>query len=642
MFKTMLHDSLRSQHPRLLYTGLLVTVVIALAKFFGVFQSFELKTLDVFLRFRPAEAIDERITIVEVTDEDISKLATYPIPDSVLFEALATIQQYQPRAIGLDIFRDFPVYDLSLPSHRVDTTGHRKFIEIIQNNQNIVVVDSILAPVVLPPPDIPLEQVGFADSILDEDGFVRRSLLGSPDEDGQFRFSFTILLAQKYLEGEGFELKNGRRDPVAMRFGDVELSSVHSTSRGYITSHIGGNPVVLINFRSGPTPFSKVSLSDLLAGDIRTEWFKDRIVLIGITAVSAKDFVNSDAVSTSNPGLVSGIELQAHAISQILESVLDERPILKTWPPLLDYLWMILWGFFGIGLSHFIRIPFIHILIGFFSTTGIFLLGYCILFLGWWIPIVPAGIAYFFNGAVLYGFYWYQQSLKLRIEERQRVIRESYGAIHNGPLQTLAEVLKIQQAEDGLQNRFRDKLQQLDRELRDVYEFMERAALDPEHQLYLTGNFTVDLSEPLHELLYQVYDKTMLRSLPCFSDIQIYITQFEPLAEKALSLEQKQEIARFLEEALCNVGRYAKDATRLEITCMQVEDQNVISVADNGKGLETKQPSESRNGGRGTRQAVAIAKTLSGTFRREPNKPNGTVCELIWPKKTPKCWWFWG
>lgn len=305
----MADDALHTQKSKFLFTGLIAIVVISLARYFSILQGVELKIFDIFLRLRPGEAIDERITIVEITDDDIASIGTYPIPDNLIADALVSIQRYEPRAIGLDILRDFPVMPPSEILTSTQADSYLTLTETIQNYNNIFVIDKILPPTISPPPNIPPEQVGFSDVILDSDGSLRRSLLGNPDINGGYRLSLTVLLAAAYLENEGIPLGNGNRDPVAIQFGDVELSSAHSNSRGYVTENIGPNPAVLINFRSGLTPFRKVSLQDLLAGNVSSEWFENRIVLIGITAKSVKDFVNSAATLASNPGLVSGVEI---------------------------------------------------------------------------------------------------------------------------------------------------------------------------------------------------------------------------------------------------------------------------------------------------------------------------------------------
>lgn len=44
------------------------------------------------------------------------------------------------------------------------------------------------------------------------------------------------------------------------------------------------------------------------------------------------------------------------------------------------------------------------------------------------------------------------------------------------------------------------------------------------------------------------------------------------------------------------------------------------------------------NGGRGTEQALDVARQLRGKFRRFHHNHIGTVCELAWSITTPKSW----
>ena len=126
-------------------------------------------------------------------------------------------------------------------------------------------------------------------------------------------------------------------------------------------------------------------------------------------------------------------------------------------------------------------------------------------------------------------------------------------------------------------------------------------------------------------------------------------------------------VLRFLEEALCNVEQHASDVTRLQVTCKQEADNNIIRVSDNGRHQEAEtlmtvqasatRPAE-RTGkytgkytgkrthtaamqkesyyareGDGSRQAKRLAKRLKGQFSRQIKVPKGTVCELVWPIK---------
>jgi two-component sensor histidine kinase len=129
----------------------------------------------------------------------------------------------------------------------------------------------------------------------------------------------------------------------------------------------------------------------------------------------------------------------------------------------------------------------------------------------------------------------------------------------------------------------------------------------------------------LHELLEQVYNETCARELSGLAMIQIKIVQFQPIDAAGLSLDQKQALCRFLEEALRNVGKHARSATKLWVSCGQTGNQHVICIKDNGQFI----PAKGRSGA-GTKQAKRLARQLRGTFQRSPNQPQGTVCCLSW------------
>src|SRR5687767_8079531 len=89
--------------------GAAVMGVIIAARLTGSMQGLEWSAFDRMLRSRPPEPMDERVVVVGITERDISRLGTYPIPDRTLAELLTTLQSYQPTAIGVDLFRDLAV-----------------------------------------------------------------------------------------------------------------------------------------------------------------------------------------------------------------------------------------------------------------------------------------------------------------------------------------------------------------------------------------------------------------------------------------------------------------------------------------------------------------------------------------------------
>ncbi|MBD2019054.1 CHASE2 domain-containing protein [Leptolyngbya sp. FACHB-36] len=603
--------------------GLTVITGVVVLRFFGFLQPLELMVFDGFLRSRPAEPIDERIVIVGITDDDIHRIGTYPIPDRDLSTIIQRVQSYQPNVIGLDFLRD-----VSVPP------GRDALLKALQS-PNLIAIEKALPEQggfsVAAPPSLPAERIGFSDVLPDRDGRVRRWLLGASTPKKQYRFSLALQLARSYLSDQGLSLENGVRDRAAMRFSQTELTRFQPNFGSYVGEDAGGNQI-LLHPRAGRNPFRRVSWQDIQSGSVNPDWIRGRIVLIGLTAVSVKyDVVNSNAIPSPIAGLVNGVEMHAHATSQILSAALDDRPLLHVWSDEWEYSWIIAWGLVGIGLGRFARSPS-RILFGVAAAClGLIGSAFGAILIGWWIPLVPAAMVLVLNGAGLAAatFYRYEQNLRERLRDRQAVIDHMFTTIHNGPLQTLAKMLReVQMQDDSSQQRaLLPELQHLNQELRTVYEVIQREALEQETSLQLDSNAALDLQAPLHTILYEVYLRTMERELPYFQTIRTRIVKFEPMSDRGLSLSLKRSLCRFLEEALCNVGKYAINTTRITVICAEENGKQVIRVVDNGK---THNDEQSHSAGMGTQQAKTLARQLRGTFQRLPNEPTGMRCELSW------------
>lgn len=605
-------------HWRLsLLPGLSIIGFIILIRLLGWLQPLEWKALDLSLRIRPAEKKDPRIALVTITEADIRTALDYPISDQALAELIDTIQAYNPRVVGLDIFRDQPVGE-----------GYQTLVQTLQSSDNIVGIYRIdPSNLVPPPPALPAEQIGFADAIVDGDGFLRHSLLGVADQQGAYRFSLTIQLVSRYLADDGLILDNGIRDPDTMRFGSTEIPRFYANTGGYVRADYGGNRT-LINFRAGPEPFEKVTYSDLISGQVAPELLRDRIVIIGYTAASVKDFVSSGAIAGVNPSLVPGMDAQAHAVSQIISAVYDGRPFLKSLPDGVEYLLIVASGVIGMTLAQWRRQPVVHFLVIAAIGGAAVLLSYGLLLTSWWLPVVPTVAVFLLNAAVLYPFYQAQAQLRSQLGERQKLIDQTYNTIHNGPLQTLAQMISTWPPDQPAPASMRTDLQNLNRELRDLYDAIRQESLLPTGQLVLTGQQALDLQMPLDELLREAYHITLERHRDFFEPI-IRIVAFEPMDDTQLSVDQKRDLGRFLEEALLNIQKYAKGTTRLRIDCRQKDSSNIIQIIDNGEGIK---PAKSLSpGGYGTRQAQRLARSLNGTFDRTEVSPKGVCCELRWP-----------
>ncbi|MBR8835615.1 MAG: CHASE2 domain-containing protein [Stigonema ocellatum SAG 48.90 = DSM 106950] len=606
--------------------GIAVMALVIILRLIGSMQSLEWLAFDSFLSLRPSEPIEERILIVGINEDDIRSVGSYSIPDREIAVMLRKLQSLEPRIIGIDIFQNLPV-----------EPGYRELVSTLKGIKNLIGIEKILYDKIDPPPALPPEKVGFADKITDFDGNLRRSLLLLGSTPQSYKLSLTLCLAQAYLAHEGISLENGIRDRAALRFGNTELPRVLSNSGGYVRTDASGFQV-LLNFRSGRERFRTITLGDLKTGNFDPNWIRDRIVIIGITAPSVKDFVTTSAITSTKPasGQVYGVEIQAHAVSQIISAVLDSRPLLNTWSDPWEYLWIISWGMFGIALPRLTKYPFRNFIAVGIATTSLIFMSYLLLIWGWWVPVMPAMLVLAFNSLGLTALYEYDQALQSKIKARQAIIERTFETIHNGPLQTLAKTLKYIREQtlppNELLPELEKELENLNDELRGVYGYLQQEPLTQDNNLYLGRGIELNMQDPIHEILYQVYSHTLERDFPSFKTIKVKVRSFDPIDDRNLSIEQKQGLCRFLEEALCNVGRHAVEVTRLEVTCYYKEGCYTLSIIDNGVGIKSSKE------GRGTQQMRNLAQKLKGKFSRSTVSPHGTLCELSWPASRFRLW----
>lgn len=611
--------------------GIAALGLIILLRLSGSLQYLDWVTLDFLLHLRPSEPIDERVVIVGIDEEDIRRIKNYPVSDREIAKLLRTLQKYQPRVIGLDIVRDIPAQP-----------GHAELVAAFKDIKNLIAVEKVIPVAIKPPPDLPSEQIGFADILSDVDGKVRRALLGTnrPEGDQKYVFSLPLRLAETYLKAEGIELSNGIRDRSAMRFGSTEFPRFFPNSGGYVGADDFGVQL-LLNYRNGRQRFHTLSLktiNDIEAGkgnpNLLRDTFGGRIVLIGVTAPSIKDFINTSAIANLQPpGKIYGVEFHAQVVSQIVSAVLDGRAVLKTWSQGWEYLWIVVWGILAIYLGRLNESPLKNLVYIATISLGLVGISYAFMLWGWWLPVAPALLVLVINGAILSAFYQYDRFLRSQIEIRQHTIERTFVEIHNGPLQALANILRHVQDQDLEQQRLLEELRNLNYEIREVGEHLKLEALNREESLRLGSGLILDLKLPMRDLLYEVYSDTLQRNFPYFETLKVKAYSFDPIEEQYLSSEQKRDICQFLEEALCNVGKYAKGLTRLSAIGKQNVGCYTLSIKDNGSGIS------SDSDGRGTKQCLNIAKKLRGKFQRKRLKEKGTLCQLTW-SLTDKTWGF--
>jgi diguanylate cyclase (GGDEF)-like protein/PAS domain S-box-containing protein len=369
-----------------------VTAAIVLLRLIGILQSSELAAFDQLFHLRLPEATDERIVIVEINEKDIQQAEQWPIPDRVIAQLLQKLNTYQPRTIGLDIYRDLPV-----------KPGQAEFVKACETIPNLIGIEKLKDPTsldVAPPPVLSQrKQVGFNNVVVDTDGKLRRSLLYW-HQAGKSYQSLALKLALAYLKAEKITPKAAASNPKYLQLRSA-FRSFQANDGGYVRADTNGYQV-LVNFRH-PGSFRTISMTDVLAGRVNPNWIRDRVVIIGSTAPSLQDFFytpySNNLVGTAQP--ISGVELHANFVSQILSNTLTGRPLINVWSEPVEWLWIFGWSFLSAKIIWQRRWPRRTLVALFLVSAALGGSCYLAFLAGWWLPLVPPLLGALLSGGVI-------------------------------------------------------------------------------------------------------------------------------------------------------------------------------------------------------------------------------------------------
>lgn len=384
-FKGMIRNgrrllTLTFKHPALL-TSIVITGLVLGMREVGVLQSLELLAFDQMIRLRPEAGADSRLLVVGITEDDIRSQNRWPISDQVVAQLLAKLNQYKPKVIGLDLYRDVP----QLP-------GHERLLKQLKSSNVTTVLllgddDNGSVP---PPPGVASDRIGFSDFVIDPDAVVRRNLLFVTTKNEKFP-SFALQLSLQYLADKQLPFRSNSK---ALQIGEAVFPVLDPRSGGYRSLDDRGYQV-LLNYRSANHVARQVTLTQVLRGELQPEWVKDKLVLIGTTAPSGKDLFLTPynlSATQQNPK-TPGVLIHAQMASQILSHVLEGKALLWYWSEPGEVLWLWVWSMVGGILAWRFRHPGVLVLVIAVTGVGLGCLCFGILLQSGWVPVVPAAIA---------------------------------------------------------------------------------------------------------------------------------------------------------------------------------------------------------------------------------------------------------
>ena len=368
------------------------TIVLGIRRV-GALQALELFAYDWMVSLHNDNEIDPRLLVVEITDKDIEEHNSYPLKDETLAQLLKNIQKHQPKAIGFDLYREIAYPPGTTALRQELQRDNVVVIQLIGNGNN-----SVSAP-----PGVAPEQIGFNDIVVDVgDDVLRRNLMyvRFGKESDQEMYSFALRLGLKYLEDR--QLKFKVRDDN-LQIGTTIFPDLKTNSGGYqlATSETAGKQI-LINYRS-PNIARRVSLSEVLAGEISPSLIKDKVVLIGTTSPSVKD-IHLTPYHRGDQSFMPGVVAHAQMLSQILNAVLDDVPLLWFWSEWAEGIWIWGWSLLGVAIAWKLKYPLSIILIGAMSVAGLWVFCSITFTFGGWIPFVPAALTLTLTIASVLGY----------------------------------------------------------------------------------------------------------------------------------------------------------------------------------------------------------------------------------------------
>ena len=336
--------------------GVGLTALVALLFFLrlGSFEIVHSKLYDLSLHARGFPSAPQEVVIVAVDDASVASLGRWPWPRGRMAELIGLLSRAGAKAIAVDA--------VFLPAEEERASGNDRILgEAVQKAGNILLPfyftlgksreerkkadapSPVLSSSYLlfddpkkfsdfPPPagveiftSVPevmrgARAMGHINVLPDADGKVRRDPL-IIQHDGHYYPAFSIQVAAAAL---------------GLSRGDLKVNVGQSIRLGKVTVPTDSQGKMLISYYGGSQSIPHQPCIDVLAGRIPPDAFKNKVVLVGVTAAGAYDLL-----ATPFSPRFSGVEKHAHAVAGILQGRFIARP---AWAPFVELGLVLMFG----------------------------------------------------------------------------------------------------------------------------------------------------------------------------------------------------------------------------------------------------------------------------------------------------------
>lgn len=379
--------------------SLAVTALVLGMRQLGWLQPLELATYDRLVQLSPDPGIDSRLLVVGITEADLTAQKQFPIADLALAQAIQALQRDKPRAIGLDLLRNLP-----------QQPGRTEFLAALKAPNVIAITNlgSANPPTTPAPAAVPFDRIGFNDLVLDPGDIVRRNLLFADSTTATRQipvtfYSFSLRLALAYLAPQAVTLRPLPGSPDSFQLGKMQFSPLEGDTGGYQAIDARGYQI-LLKYR-GRTIARQVSLSDVLTGKVPPDWVKDKVVLLGTTAPSGKDFFSTPYSSANEETpRMAGVLVHAQMVSQFLSAALEGQRVIWAWSEWVEALWIIAWATIGGILAWCVRQPLVLVLSGSILLLSLAAIGFGVFLQQGWLPLIAPAFAAMATGGMVVAY----------------------------------------------------------------------------------------------------------------------------------------------------------------------------------------------------------------------------------------------
>jgi CHASE2 domain-containing sensor protein len=334
-------SNLRQLFTKTIFVAAIATTLVWLLQFWGWLAPGELNVYDRLMVWGYNPPVDPRVMVVTIDDQDLiyqkeQQGATMnlggSLADAVLHQLLQKLEAGQVKAIASDIIHDFPF--------------EPQLADTIAQNDHFVGICRIKNPPTLvsiaPPSQLGKPQLGFSNWAIDDDGAIRRQILGmSPDEVCETSFSLSLRLALKYL-GD-IPTKFHAQEPLEINH--IVIPRLQTFSGGYHLPETQGYQVLLNYRRALPQTIPLRTILSMSQPDIN-DLVQDKIILIGVKGYN-HDLHNTPYSRGQQAKRSPGVVIHALMTSQIIDVILGEQKLLKWVPESWEMLWIAFWSMIG-------------------------------------------------------------------------------------------------------------------------------------------------------------------------------------------------------------------------------------------------------------------------------------------------------